>query len=427
MATWTDYLLGPVLVLAVAALATLSVLQHALPIGPELSVVLLIFDTRVLVAVAVAIFGASFLLYLYYLRGEDASRLVHGGRSVEAIVPVHEDADVMDRSVEALLASDYADLSITIVCEPDDTDCLERATDLGETHEAVSVLRNTTHEGSKAGALNAAIERSDADVVGLFDADQEPDPQFVPHAVASLEEHDAVRGRNLPDPSGGLLEAVVYYEYLVLFFLPQKFARALFGFNFAGTRGILLEASVFDEVGYFREDTLTEDLEFSHRCHAAGLSTGELLYYPILEAPAHTVRDWWGQRVRWMSGQVAVSAGRLENWRELFGRRVVGSLVMSLGTFVAGTLMAMTVPKLALGLVTSPLVVGGGLVVVFAILVATRLVDNRTSTLSGVGLAWLLLPVAVTLYGLVIVQVVFEHALGIESDWYSIEKAEGSG
>jgi len=426
MASWTDYLLGPAIVLAVLAISTLSLLQNTVRLEPDLSLVLAVLDARVLVAVAAALLAAAFLLYLSYLRGEDPAALVGGGRPVEAIVPVHRDAGVMHRSVEALVGSAYDDLAVTVVCEPDDEASIERARELSEAHDGVAYLVNDgDHAGSKAGALNAAIERSDAAVVALFDADQEPHPKLVPHAMAALEEHDVARVRSLPRPTGGTLESVVYYEYLALFFLPQKVARALLGFNFAGTRSILLEASVFDEVGTFNEDTLTEDLDFTHRAHQAGLATRELLYYPTMEEPAHTLRDWWGQRVRWMRGQVAVSQDHLRGWRSLLDRRVLGSLVTALGTFVAGTLMAMLLPKLALGFVSSPLVVGGGLGMIFATLLATRVVDTQTAPIEGVGLAWVLLPVAVSAYGLVILQVVFQHALGRDGDWYSVDKVEG--
>ncbi len=425
MASWTEYLLGPLIVVSTLAVATLSLLQHTVPLRADATLVLLVFDTRVLVTVAVGIFAASFLLYLHYLRGEDPSDLVDSGRTVEAIVPAFREAAVLDQSVEGLVAAAYEDLTITVVCEPEDTATIDRARQLSEAHDAVDYLCNTDRESSKAGALNAAIERSDADVVAIFDADQQPDPNLVPYAMAALDEYDAVRGRSLPRPDGGVLESLIYYEYLVLFFLPQKLARAAVGFNLAGTRSVFIEAAVFDEVGTFQEDSLTEDLEFSHRCHAAGVAIRELMHYPTTEEPAHNLRDWWGQRVRWMSGQVAVSRAQLADWRSLSGRRVAGSLVASLGTFVAGTLMAMTVPKLALGLLASPLVVGGGLAAVFALLLATRYVDTRVAGLEGFGLAWPLLPFAVTLYGLVVLQVVFESALGIENDWYSVEKLGG--
>ncbi|MHB9286988.1 glycosyltransferase [Halobacteriales archaeon Cl-PHB] len=422
MSSRARYLVGPLVVAAILALGFLSLFGDGLAGGPVLSLVLLAFDVRVLLGLAVLIYAVSFLLYLYYLRGEDRSRLVTDGPRVEAIVPVYRDADAMHQSVESLVASTYENLVVTIVPEPDDDPSLERAADLAASHDAVSVLVNDDRSGSKAGALNAAIEASDADVFALFDADQTVNPKLVAHAVAYLEDADVARVRSLPDPSGGWLESMVYYEYLLLFFLPQKLVKFLLGMEFAGTRSVLLNAEVYDEVGLYAEGHLAEDLDFTHEANQAGLSIRELLYYPSFEEPAHTLRDWWGQRIRWMSGQTEVGHDQLSDLRGLLDPAVLASLVTLVGTWIAGVLLALTVPKLALGLATSPLLVGTGLLGLYGVCLATRFVDNPAAGMTGFGLSWLLMPVAFTLFGLVILQVILEWALGLDSDWYSVDK-----
>lgn len=422
MTSRARYVLGPLLVLGVAGLALLSTFGDAIDAGPLASVLLLAVDTRVLLGLAVAIFALSFVLYLVALRAEDPSRLVHDGPAVEAIVPVYRDAGVVHRSVEALVDSAYRNLTVTIVTEPDDEASRARAAALADEHDAVRVLVNDERRGSKAGALNAAIERSDAEAIALFDADQRPHPKLLSHAVAALEDAEVARVRSLPDPAGGLVESVAYYEYLLLYFLPQKLVRAALGLRFAGTRSVLIERSVFEEVGPFAEGHLAEDLDFTHRCHQAGVTVRELLYYPTFEEPAHTLRDWWGQRVRWMTGQLQVSASQLGDPRRLTDPDYLASVITLVGTLVAGVLLATALPKLVVGLVVHPVIVGGGIVGLYGIPLLTRAVDNRTAGTSRFGLGWVLLPVALTGFGLVIVRVILASALGRETGWYSIEK-----
>lgn len=423
MASLLRYLLGPLLVVAILGLGLLSLFQSAIEAGPIISTVLFLLDTRVLLAVAVAIFALSFVLYLYYLRREDPSRLVHAGRSVDALVPVYRDAEVLHRSVEHLADAEYEDLTVTILTEPDDRTSIDRAAALAETHENVRHVVNRDRPGSKAGALNTGLEASDADVVAMFDADQEPHPKLISHAVAHLEDGGVVRVRSLPRPTGGLVESVAYYEYLLLFFLPQKLVRFVLGLSFAGTRSTLATRDVFETVGGFAEGHLAEDLDFTHEVHQAGVPVRELLYYPCLEEPAHGLGDWWGQRVRWMSGQVAVSHGHLRQWHNLLDPDFLGSVATLVGTTVAGVLLAMTVPKLAVSALSSPLLVGGGLAAVYAVALATRYVDRRTADLEGFGLAWLLLPVALSAFGLVIVQVLVQYSFGRVGGWYRVEKS----
>lgn len=422
MSTWGRSILGLLVVVAVLALVAASLAADLLVADPPLSVLLLVLDVRVLLAVAVAVFAAALALYLYYLWGEDPSRLVHGGREVEALVPVYGDSEVMHRSVEGLVGSEYEDLTVTVVPEPDDCASLSRARELAAAHPEVRCLVNEERQGSKAGALNAAIERSEADVIAMFDADQEPHPKLLSHAVAHLDDHDAARVRSLPSPRGGLVESEAYYEYLLLFFLPQKLAKATLGLEVVGTRSVLVERSVFAEVGLFDETTLTEDMDFTHRCHQAGVSVRELLYYPCFEQPAHSLSDWWWQRVRWMTGHAEVGHSQLQSWRGGFDADAVGSALTLAGTFAAGAVLSTTAPKLVLAGLSNPLPVLAGLAGLYGVALATRAVDNRTAGMDGYGIAWLLIPVFLSLYGLVVVQALAGYALGWEGEWYRAEK-----
>jgi GT2 family glycosyltransferase len=448
MSWWGRYLLGVSALVAVLGLGAASLGADLVAPDSPLAVALVVLDARVLLGVVVAAVATALGLYLYYLRTEDPSALVDGGPDVEALVPVYGDSEVLHRSVEGLVATDYEDLTVTVVVEPDDDDSRARATELAAEHPEVRCLVNRDRRGSKAGALNTAIEGSDADVIGMFDADQEPHPKLVSHAVATLEGDgqgndgrgggprdegntagdgagddgaEAVRVRSLPRPAGGLVESEAYYEYLLLFFLPQKLARAVLGLNVVGTRSVFVERTVFERVGRFDEGTLTEDMDFTHRCHQAGVSVRELLYYPAFEQPAHTLGDWWGQRIRWMTGHAEVGHAQLRD-RAGFDADVLGSLATLCGTFLAGVVLATTVPKLVAAGLSSPWVVGAELAGLYGLLLATRSVDNRTAGTEGVGLAWLLLPVFLSLYGLAVVRALVGYALGWDGEWYRADK-----
>lgn len=425
MVSLRRYLLGPALVAFVLAITALVLAADIARLDHPASVFFVAFDTRVLLGVAVAIFGVSLLLYLRALFREDPDALVRSGRSVEAVVPVYDEPEVLHRSVTALAASTYEDLTVTIVCEPDDRPSIDRAAELATEYEPVRYIVNG-RPGSKAGALNDAIERSDADVIALFDADQKPHPKLIAHGTAALEDHDIARVRSLPRPTG-LLESMVYYEYLVLFFLPQKLVRSLLGLGIVGSRSVLLERSVFETVGQFDEDALTEDMDFTHRCHQADLSIRELSYYPCFEESAHTFRDWWGQRVRWMTGHVSVCHQQVREQRETVDFDSVGSVLTLVGTFVAGIMLSMTLPKLLLAAASDPAFVAAGVSGIYGITLATRTIDNHTAGTGGFDFGWILVPVALTLFGLVVVRAVCTYAVVREREWYQVEKQSLDG
>lgn len=412
------YLLSSWIVAPPIVLAALSGDIPAL--GAPLSVLRIVFDMRVWLVVGVVVFGASLLLYAWSLVREDPDALVRAGRPVEAVVPVYDEHEVVHRSVERLAASTYEDLTITVVCEPDDRPSIDRAAELAADHDRVRYIVNR-RPGSKAGALNDAIERSDAEVIAMFDADQQPHPELIAHGMAALEAYDIARVRSLPRPTG-LVESMAYYEYLLLFFLPQKLARSLLGLGVVGTRSVLIERSVFDEVGRFDEESLTEDMDYTHRCHQADLSIRELSYYPCFEEAAHTVRDWWGQRVRWITGHVSVCHCHVRDWRNLLDPAYLSSVLSLVGTFVVGVALSMTVPKLVLAAIAHPAPVIAGLGGIYGVALATRAIDNETAGVEGVDLAWLLIPVALTLFGLVVVRVLVGYAVGRDATWYQVEK-----
>jgi len=414
------FLAGTIVTAAVVGLAGLALVGDLLVVG--LPVPLSLLETRVLLALAVAIFGTSLLLYVYYLAREDASTLVDGGPAIEAVVPVYSDAAAMHRSVEGLAASPYEDLTVTIVPEPDDEPSVRRARELADAHDRVRVRLNRERQGSKAGAINLAVTESDADAIALFDADQRPHEQLLPHAVATLEDADVARVRSIPDPAGGWLESMAYYEYLFLFFLPQKLGKALLDLEVVGTRSVLLDAEVFETVGLLDEDHMTEDYDFTHRCHRAGLTIRELDHYPCFEEPPHSLRDWWFQRDRWMTGHVRVGHDQVRNAASGLSRQSLESAATLVGTFAGGVVMSVTLPKLALATLTDPPAVAAGLGALYAIALATATLDRYSASLPGYGVGWLLLPAALSLYGLVIVQAILGYAFDLDREWYHVEK-----
>jgi len=412
--------LASVSVGSVLAITALMLFGDFLQAAPPLGYFLMIFETHVVLGLAVTVFAGSFVLYLYSLFREDSTALVHSGRSVEAVVPVCDEPEVLHHSVERLAASSYDDLSVTVVCEPDDQPSIDRASELANSHECVRYVVNR-RPGSKAGALNDAIERSDADVIAMFDADQKPHSDLIAHGMGALQEHDIARVRSLPRPNG-LLESMVYYEYLLLFFLPQKLVRSLLGLGVVGTRSVLIERSVFEEVGEFNEDSLTEDMDFTHRCHQAGLTIRELSYYPCFEESAHTLRDWWGQRVRWMTGHLSVCHCQVRDRPDKLDSEFIGSMLTLVGTFAAGVVLSVTIPKLVLAAAANPGPVAAGLGGIYGITLLTRAVDNHAARTEGFDLGWLLIPVALSLFGLVIVRVILSYAVGRSTEWYQVEK-----
>ena len=373
---------------------------------------------------AFMVLSGAFFVGTRVLAGRCNAVAPTGGATVTAIVPVYRDANVLHRSVESLVESTYEDLEVVVVCEPDDRASQRRAEELADEHDAVSVIVNTGRPGSKAGAINYAVEQTDGDHVAVFDADEAVDPEFIASAAGRLQDCDVVQGRTVPEPTG-LVESFAYYESVLLSYVGRRLLYVFTGFRMAASRAVVLRRSALQSVGGYDEGMLTEDFDFAYRCYKGRLDVEEDLANPSRIEAAHTVVDWWGQRKRWMTGYVQV-------FRTLFADiwgsrdyRDLTAVAICAGTVSGSLLMLSLVSKFAVlfvvdagALFLAPLgaVLGTALVV--------RLMDYRADIVDTVGWRWLLVPLVFPLYSLAALKSLVEYLFSWDGEWYRVAKGD---
>ncbi len=399
----------------ITGFVTMSLQINAIPIAVgflEAEVSVLSFGAFILVSAAVFLTGLA--------RRSNADLAADAGR-VTAVVPVYRDANVLERSVESLLESDYEDLEVLVVCEPDDPRTQDRAAQLAK-QEGVDYLVNTRAPGSKAGAINYAVEETDGEYVAVFDADERVDERFVPAAVAKLQSSDVVQGRTVPEPTG-LVESFAYYESVLLNYVALRLLYVVTEFRMAASRAVVLRREALSAVGGYDEGMLTEDFAFAHECYRERLDVMELLAYPSQIDAAHTVRDWWGQRKRWMTGYAQVLHHLLASVRPLTDYRNPLSAVIGAATVLGSLFMLTVLSKFAV-----LLVVGANLLFVVplaAIAGVTYLIhwlDHARGTVSRPGWTGLLVPLVLPVYSLAAVKAVFEYLFTWTGEWYRVSK-----
>ncbi|MFT4920928.1 MAG: glycosyltransferase involved in cell wall biosynthesis [Haloarculaceae archaeon] len=366
-------------------------------------------------------YGLSGAVLVGQLLIADDNRFQRTGPTVTAVVPVHRDAEVLGRSVESLLASRYEDLRVLVVAEPGDESSIERAREY-TSDERVELLVNTRNPGSKAGAVNYAAEVTDSEYLAVFDADEQVDPRFVPTAVAKLEEHDIVQGRTIPEPEG-VIETVAYYESVVLGDLSQRLLTVVTDFTMAASRTIVMRREAFEAVGGYDPEMLTEDYDFAFACYEADLDVVEQFSYASKIEAAHTVRDWWGQRKRWMTGYAQVLDSLVRDSVSPENYRSVLSPAISAASIFGNIFMLSLVSKMAVLLVNG---VAGWVVLPAVVLVGSALAlcayDVRSGRLDRVGLGYLIMPVVLPLYSLAGIKAFVEYLFTWDGEWYSVAK-----
>jgi len=363
---------------------------------------------------------SSLLFYRSMLRDRDREAAT-GGERVTAIVPVYGDAAALHRSVESLLASNYEDLSVCIVCEPDDDASRRRAAQFAD-RDGVSSLVNDRYPGSKAGAINYALEETDSDHVAVFDADEQVDPDFVGEAVADLDDADVVQGRTVPQPAG-FVEELAYYESVLLSYVGRRLLYSVTDFRMAASRAVVMQRDALEQVGGYDTEMLTEDFDFAYRCYKHRLDVVENLSSPSRIEAAHSLSDWWGQRKRWMTGYAQSLHKLIANVRPVTDYRNLTAAAICASTVVGSLLMLSLLSKFVVLLIAGAKTLF--LLPVAVVVTAStllRLHDWRTGAVDGLGWAWLVVPVVLPLYSLTAIKAVLEYVFSWDGSWYSVEK-----
>ena len=348
------------------------------------------------------------------------------GPTVAAVVPSYGDASALHRSVESLLASEYAAVEVSVVCEPGDEATLATARDLAAGDDRVTVRVNDRNPGSKAAAVNYAVDAVDAPYVGVFDADERVHRRFLSAAVARLTDAadpaEAVQGRTFPRPDGPL-ESVTYYESVVLGYLTHRLVSYLSGFDMVASNALVIERETYDRLGGYDPAMLTEDFDFAFRCYEAGVTVHSSFAYPSEIEGAHSVGDWWGQRKRWMTGYAQVFHRLLGRLDPLDRPRTAVSTAFCAGALAGNFAILSLVSQVAvLARTGAPWVVAVLLGSVWAVTLATRLLDVRAGVVDSVGFGWLVVPLTLPLYSLAAIKGMVEYPISWEGEWFRVEK-----
>ena len=227
-------------------------------------------------------------------------------------LPVYNEANVVERLIDAACSLDYPSdrLEIQVLDDSDDVTSeiaaktvrrwLARGADIHH-------IRRRDRAGFKAGALRAGVERARGELFLVLDADFVPPPSLVRDLVGPFT-----------DPGVGAVQAAwahldaesSWLRRAQAMFLDAHFAiehearyRAGFFFNFNGSAGMWRRACI-DEAGGWESDTLTEDVDLSYRAQLAGW---RFAYLDDVRVPAElpsTLRAIEIQQERWTQGGV---------------------------------------------------------------------------------------------------------------------------
>jgi cellulose synthase/poly-beta-1,6-N-acetylglucosamine synthase-like glycosyltransferase len=211
------------------------------------------------------------------------------------------------------------------------------------------------HPRTKPRALNYALPFARGEIVGIYDAEDRPDPNQIAHVVRRYDEVPpdvaCLQGRlDYYNTDHNLMARLFTVEYASWFRVLLPGVQRLGLFVPLGGTTLFLRRSALEEVGGWDAHNVTEDAELGLRLARAGYRT-ELVDTTTFEEATAAVGPWIRQRSRWLKGYLITWATAMRDplslWRDLGTWRFFGLQAQMfsavLGFFLAPLLWSLVV------------------------------------------------------------------------------------
>src|SRR5438132_1182561 len=264
--------------------------------------------------VVLFVFGTN-LLYLTFrairLPPPPRRRFVSDQEPVVCVqVPIYNERYVAERVIDAVCSIDWPRdrLHVQVLDDSDDETTHIAGKRIARWQRKglhVDHVRRRSRNGFKAGALAFGLERTDARLIAIFDADFVPAPDFLRRTIGAFDEPSVgfVQARWGHLDEGYTLFTRLQAMAIDFHFLIEQPVRSAAGYfpNFTGTAGVWRRAAIEDAGGWSAR-TLTEDLDLSYRAQLRGWKAAYIEELVVPEELPVSIDAYRRQQSRWATG-----------------------------------------------------------------------------------------------------------------------------
>jgi glycosyltransferase XagB len=267
---------------------------------------------------------------------------------VSAMVALYRESDIAVRLVRRLGKLDYPRelLDILLVVEEDDqmTRCALATADLPNWMRVITVPHGTVK--TKPRALNYALDHCRGSIIGVYDAEDAPEPD----QIRKIVDHFHQRGPEVVclqgildfyNPRSNWLARCFTIEYAAWFrLLLPGIERMGLAVPLGGTT-LFFRRAALEDLGGWDAHNVTEDADLGLRISRHGFRT-ELINTVTLEEANCRALPWVKQRSRWIKGFMMTWVTHMRNpvtlWRQIGPRRFAGFHILFAGSILQALL-----------------------------------------------------------------------------------------
>jgi cellulose synthase/poly-beta-1,6-N-acetylglucosamine synthase-like glycosyltransferase len=259
-------------------------------------------------------FALTLFGYINYLKSFREKRSVDASTfdfpSCTIMIPAHNEAKVIGKTIEAMLKLEYPEDNLTIMVINDGSrdDTATIVQQLASSNPQVVLFTVPPGEGGKgkSRALNLGLKQVRSEIIAIYDADNTPDPKALHYLVAQLVTHKelgAVIGKfRTVNKNATLLTRFINIETLSFQSILQAGRWQMHNIATLPGTNFVIWTDLVHSLNGWDEEALTEDSELSIRIYEKGYKIKFIPYAVTYEQEPQEWKVWLKQRMRWVRG-----------------------------------------------------------------------------------------------------------------------------
>ena len=228
----------------------------------------------------------------------------------------HEPKHILEETFTSLHCVDYKNKEIYLLDDSSQKKFKTEA-DLIAKKYGAKVFRRKSRHGAKAGIINDFIKKIDAPYIAIFDADQNPMPDFLKRVIPIIHADDKLAFIQTPQvytninvsqiAKASAMQQTIFYESMCE---GKEFGEAMFC---CGTN-VVFKKEALSEIGGFEENSVTEDFATSVKLHLEGYKSCYYNHATAFGMAPESLPAYFKQQARWAAGDAQVLRTLLRLW-----------------------------------------------------------------------------------------------------------------
>jgi cellulose synthase/poly-beta-1,6-N-acetylglucosamine synthase-like glycosyltransferase len=259
-------------------------------------------------------FALTLFGYINYLKSFREKKSVDASTfdfpTCTIMIPAHNEAKVIGKTVEAMLKLEYPKdkLTIMVINDGSKDETASIVQELASGNPQVVLFTIPPGEGGKgkSRALNLGLKQIRSEIIAIYDADNTPDPKALHYLVAQLVTHKelgAVIGKfRTVNKNATLLTRFINIETLSFQSILQAGRWQMHNIATLPGTNFVIWTNLVHSLNGWDEEALTEDSELSIRIYEKGYKIKFIPYAVTYEQEPQEWKVWLKQRMRWVRG-----------------------------------------------------------------------------------------------------------------------------